>query len=121
MYVVMFQNLSDKLGDWFEVKLALSLREEPPLFKEREIWWGSVGLNIGFEVFGKKELFARPILVIRKYNKYTFLGLPLTSRRKDIPAHYHFDFNNRQGSVLLDQAKTFDARRLSERIGRIPS
>ena len=115
----MFQNLSDSLGEWFDVKLELNNNEKIPLFKEREVWWCSIGLNVGFEVFGKREIFTRPVLVVRKYNKYTFLGLPLTSKRKDISAHYHLDFNNRNGSVLLDQARVFDVRRLGEKIGRL--
>jgi len=115
----MFQNLLDKLAEWFEVKAVISLEENLPFFKEREVWWCSVGMNVGYEVFGKKEVFTRPVLVVRKYNKYTFLGLPLTSKRKDIPAHYHLDFNERQGSVLLDQARVFDVRRLKEKIGRL--
>lgn len=115
----MFQSLSDKLGEWFDVKLELSQIQNPPMFKEREIWWCSVGLNVGYEVFGKKEIFTRPVLIIRKYIKYTFLGFPLTSKRKDISAHYHLDFNNRNGSILLDQARVFDVRRLGQKIGRL--
>lgn len=28
---------------------------KPPMFKERDIWWISVGINVGFEEDGKHE------------------------------------------------------------------
>ena len=33
-------------------------------FRERKIWWCSIGLNIGFEENGKGKLFNRPVLVL---------------------------------------------------------
>lgn len=104
---------------WHRLKKALDAKALPPLFHEREIWWCSVGINVGFEVFGKDDAFTRPVLILRKYNRFTFFGLPMTSQRKAIPAHYPINFKGRQGSVLLDQGKTFDSRRLVKRMGKL--
>lgn len=60
------------------------------LFKEREIWWRSIGTNIGTEEDGKNAHFERPVLVLRKFNRDIFLGLPLTSTRKDHRYHFHY-------------------------------
>ena len=32
-------------------------------FHEREIWWCSIGINLGDEQDGKNELFERPVLI----------------------------------------------------------
>ena len=39
------------------------------IFHEREIWWCSIGVNLGDEQDGKNELFERPVLVVRKFNR----------------------------------------------------
>jgi len=104
---------------WNGVKQKLDATHQPPAFDEGQIWWCSVGVNVGFEIFGKDEMFTRPVLIIKKYSKFTFFGLPLTSRQKDSPFHHPISFNNKQGSVILDQGKTLDARRLADRMGSI--
>lgn len=45
------------------------------LFYEREIWWCSLGVNIGFEQDGTNDLFERPVLVIKKIQPRRALGL----------------------------------------------
>ena len=52
-------------------------------FKDREVWWVSIGINIGFEIDGKNHDFERPVLIIKKINKNQFWGLPLTSKDKE--------------------------------------
>ncbi len=104
---------------WNILKKKLDGSNQPPRFNEGEIWWCSVGVNVGFEIFGKDRLFTRPVLIIKKFSPYTYFGVPLTSKRKDKPSHFAIDFKGRSGSVILDQGKTLDARRLSERMGRI--
>lgn len=106
---------------WHKVKSQLddTERTTPLLFKTREVWWCSVGLNIGFEIYGKDDFFLRPVLILRKYNKLTFFGLPMTSRRKDSFFRFPLDFEGKRGDVILDQGRTFDAKRLSDRMGKI--
>ena len=38
---------------WNDFKKTLEKREKPVLFKEREIWWTSIGVNIANESCGK--------------------------------------------------------------------
>ncbi len=111
--------MNKKFDTWNTVKQKLDNTHQPPAFDEGQIWWCSVGVNVGFEIFGKDEMFTRPVLIIKKYSKFTFFGLPLTSRRKASHFHYPLDFNNKKGSVILDQGKTLDARRLADRMGSI--
>jgi mRNA interferase MazF len=105
---------------WHKLKTQLDSIEDAPLFNECEIWWCSVGMNVGFELYGKDDKFVRPILIMRKYSRYTFFGLPLTSKRKpERKAYLPFEFQKHQGSIILDQGKTYDCRRLVKRMGKI--
>jgi mRNA interferase MazF len=52
---------------------------------EREVWWCSVGVNIGVEIDGKNEDFERPVLLVKKFNGLMFWGIPLTSKAKENP------------------------------------
>ena len=47
--------------------------------REREIWFCSIGLNVGSEQNGRNESFERPVLIFKKVSAETFLVLPLTS------------------------------------------
>lgn len=98
---------------WFPQKKKLDKRNNPPSFKEREIWWCHIGINIGFEIFGKGKTLTRPVLIIKKYSKYTFLGAPLSSRDPKFKNHVPIDFNDQTSIIRLDQLRTYDSRRLS--------
>ncbi len=39
-------------------------------FYERELWWCALGINIGFEQDGKNKHHERPVLILRKFNRY---------------------------------------------------
>ena len=52
------------------------------LFHEREVWWCSLGANIGFEQDGGGEDFERPVVILKKFNLDACLIVPLTARPK---------------------------------------
>ena len=54
---------------WHSEKEKLHARSNAPFFHEREIWWCSLGLNVGFEQDGKNDNFERPVLVLRRFNR----------------------------------------------------
>ncbi len=106
---------------WNTVKQALDQREQLPVFNEREVWWCSVGMNVGFEIFGKDERFWRPVLVLGKHSRHTFFGLPFGSTIKpNNPRYFALHFRGREGSVLLSQGRTLSSKRLSNKIGKLP-
>jgi len=105
---------------WNIVKQKLDSNHQPPFFKEREIWWCSIGINIGFEIYGKGVIMTRPVLILKKFSHTTFLSIPLTSKAKEgKPFCIPFSYKGKDGSVLLDQIRTMDSRRLAQRMGRI--
>ncbi|MFA7308472.1 MAG: hypothetical protein WC045_00185 [Patescibacteria group bacterium] len=72
------QNPQEEFSKWNNLKIPIAERKKFPQFSEREIWWCSIGKNVGHECDGKNELFERPVLVLKKFNRDTFLGMPIT-------------------------------------------
>ena len=79
---------------WFLVKTNIDSRiYNPPLFKEGQIWWCSIGENVGGEISGKGEYFRRPVLIIRKLDRFSFIGLPITSQIKTGSWYFNLKVN----------------------------
>ena len=64
---------------WNDFKKKIEEKMSAPTFKQQEVLWCSIGLNIGHEENGKNEFFNRPVLVVRKFSKHIFLGVPLST------------------------------------------
>jgi mRNA interferase MazF len=106
---------------WNDLKIQLNSLAEVPGFQEREIWWCCLGINIGHEMDGKNRLYSRPVLVLRKFNKHVFLGLPLTTKIKSNPYYYPIHFKERDQCVMLSQLRLWESKRLTTRMGRLSS
>ena len=91
----------------------------PPYFKERDVWWLSVGMNIGYEEYGKGEKFVRPVLVVKKYNRHIFFGVPLTTRLKDNPYYLEIILQRKNISALISQMRSFSTKRMSNKLGEL--
>ena len=90
---------------------------QPPYFNEREVWFCSVGLNVGHEQDGKNDKFERPVIVLRKFNQRMFWGIPTTSKVKGGMYHYTFRWRSKFYAAILSQIRVYDSRRLIRRIG----
>ena len=86
-------------------------------FNEREIWWGSVGLNIGYEQDGKNDDFERPLLIIRKFNRDIVWVVPLTTVAKNNKFHYQLKTSG--SFVILSQIRLVSTKRLIRRAEKI--
>lgn len=84
---------------------------------EREIWWVSLGANIGVEIDGKQITFERPILVLRKFNNQMVWVLPITSQTKDSMFYHRFTFGSVDFFVALTQIRTISTKRFLRKIG----
>lgn len=76
-------------------------------------------MNVGFEVLGKGASFSRPVLILRKFNKNTFLGIPMTTSEKKGYFRYPYTLGGEDGYLLLDQVRAFDIKRLEDLIARM--
>lgn len=106
---------------WNSWKRALHEGIEAPQFSRGEVWWCSIGLNIGHEQDGKHELFSRPVLIIRKFNPHLFIGVPLTTKIKHNPYSQTIRFQGREQCVMLSQIRLWDSKRLGNRMGKLPT
>ena len=104
---------------WHELKSNIDEHRIAPVFNEREIWWSALGANIGTEQDGKHELFERPIIIIRKFNKELFWGVPATLQKKGNEFHFPFTFSSIEQSAIVSQIRTLSAKRLIRRIGKL--
>ena len=105
---------------WNEIKKKIALStHKSPYFKESDIWLISIGYNIGSEEYGKGSDYARPVLVVRKFNKELFLALPLSTKIKE--NRYYFPLYTRRGNVslLLSQVRVFSSKRLIYKMDEI--
>ncbi|HCR36017.1 MAG: hypothetical protein UR33_C0009G0043 [Candidatus Woesebacteria bacterium GW2011_GWA2_33_20] len=104
---------------WHKLKSQIENESKEKFFHDREVWWCSIGVNIGFEEDGKNTRFERPVLVFRKFNKGMFWGIPLTSKTKKGRFYFSFKFKNRNSTVILSQLRVLSSKRLIRRMGKI--
>ena len=107
--------------EWHDKKSRINENENRPHFHEREIWWCSLGVNVGFEQDGSGKDFLRPVIVFKKFNNEIFWGIPLTHTEKNTA--FYFQFSVEKGILsagILSQIRLIDASRLSHKLGDMP-
>lgn len=105
---------------WSFYKQQLDARDISRLYyKEREIWFCSIGINVGWEEDGKNETFDRPVIILKKYWPSLFLGVPCSSADSRHARLYKIQEADAEFLVLISQMRVFDARRLRRRIYKI--
>jgi len=114
-------NLEKNFDQWNVQKKKIEERniDNPKvMFCEKAIWWCSVGVNIGYEQDGKGEQFERPVLILRKFNKHLFLGVPLTTKQKNLKLPFYFKLTGTkvESTVVLSQIRLFSSKRLLREI-----
>lgn len=108
------------LGKWFNVKSDLRKAGKIPRFKEGDLWWCGCGENVGVEMNGKDDYFARPVLVYKKLSKFSFVGIFLTSRTYHNGSWYvPFTFHGKESVAVLCQIRTLSVKRLYNKMGEI--
>jgi len=88
-------------------------------FHEREIWWCSIGLNLGDEQDGKNELFERPVLILRKFNNKIAWVLPMSTKQRNDIYHHSLIYDGKAFTVLLSQIRLLSVKRFRRFIRKI--
>ena len=104
---------------WHAKKTLLNDSVSGAYFYEREVWWVAIGQNVGDEEDGKGYNFARPVLIMRKFNRSLFYGLPLSSADKRGKYYYPLTIRSKKNVVLLSHMRDYDAKRLLNKLGVI--
>src|SRR3989344_9480965 len=99
---------------WNKRKKEIHNRKDiPEFYHQREIWWCVMGTNVGVEADGKGNDYGRPVLVLKGFNKESFLGIALTGKKKNGNYFIYIGkVKNRDASVNLSQIRLFDTKRL---------
>jgi mRNA-degrading endonuclease toxin of MazEF toxin-antitoxin module len=105
-------------NDWNNFSNKI-INYEPPFFRERDVWWTAIGINVGHEENGKGSEYSRPVLILKKFGKSTFLGVPFTTKINRKVNSFDFIFNGKLNLALLTQMRVFDSRRLLKKIGKL--
>lgn len=112
-------NVQKDFQKWHTLKSNIEAENKSLLFREQEIWWCSLGANVGFEEDGKNELFERPVLIFRKFNKELFFAFPMTSKKKEGKFYHSIHLHNIERSAILSQLRVLSIKRLIRRLGKI--
>jgi len=105
--------------NWHKIKRAIEQKENRIYFQVRDVFFCSIGENVGFEQDGRGEEFLRPIIVVKKFNNEIFLGVPLTHTDKRGKYYFAFDLNKEKSVAIISQVRLFDAKRMKYKIGMI--
>ena len=101
---------------WNDQKKVLAEGNRRFLFKEGEIWWCSLGVNVGTESFGKGETFRRPILIIKKLSSESCIAVPLTSKEKKGTWFQEITLPEGKRWVMLYQIRMVHIKRFQRRM-----
>ncbi len=105
---------------WHKLKEKLDNMSQRVFFHEREIWWCSIGANVGFEQDGRGEHFARPVVVFKKFNNEVFWGIPLSTRIKKGKFYVPVELVDKVPRVvIISQLRLTDAKRLIDKVGTV--
>lgn len=119
-YNVAYYMLKD-FDKWNSVKKKLDASHCVVDFAEKELWWCSIGLNVGSEQHSSSKDFSRPVVIVRKFTRDVFIGVPVTTKIKEERFRYRLIVNNTENDALLMQLRVFDRRRLIRKICVIDS
>jgi len=103
---------------WNEIKKKVDEKNinSDFFFLEREIWWISLGLNLGVEADGKGADFERPVLIIKKFNAHMIWVVPLTSKSFSDQYHIKINHGSDESWACVSQIKTISTKRLMRKI-----
>jgi mRNA interferase MazF len=107
-------------GNWGIQKAKINEKDSRLGFREGEVWWCNIGVNVGVEIDGKDKEFSRPALVLKKFNNESFWAIPLTTSAKRGRFYIPVKIDNCiDGVTNISQLRLLDAKRLTTRIGVI--
>ena len=103
--------------EWQNQKSDLHENKVRAFFHEREVWFASVGMNIGFEQDGRGDKFLRPVIVLKKFNNEVLWCIPLTKNQKKGKYYFSFPLVGEISTAILSQIRLTDSKRLQYKIG----
>ena len=97
---------------WNQKKKKLDENKRDLLFKEGEIWWCSLGVNVGEEVYGKGADFRRPVVILKKLTHNSCIILPTSTKKREGSWYHRLNTRNKDRFALMHQIRFISANRL---------
>jgi mRNA-degrading endonuclease toxin of MazEF toxin-antitoxin module len=105
---------------WIYKKISIDkLQKNNLTISEGQVFWCTLGENIGFEQNGKGEYFQRPVLIFKKFNNDIFWGIPMSTKIKDNKYYIKVLLKDVYQSAMISQLRILDSKRLYQFIGYI--
>jgi len=112
--------MDKNFDDWNSKKKKLDISERLAEFHEREIWWCSIGINVGSEQHSQSTDFSRPVLVVKKFTRDMFWGIPLTTKIRRVNFRKSLNLDGIENDFLVLQMRAYDRKRLVRKLTIIP-
>jgi mRNA interferase MazF len=98
---------------WNETKKRTDSRRGAPFYHEREVWWCTLGVNVGSEENGSGEEYRRPALILKGLSIETCLIVPLTTSAKDHPLRVAVGLiGGKEARAIRSQMRVIHTKRL---------
>ena len=103
---------------WNIEKKKINSNDIKIFYHEREIWWCTLGLNVGFEQDGDSIYFKRPVLILKGLGIGSCIIIPITSSSNIHKLRIPIDIiDGKNASAVISQIRNIDTKRLQEKIG----
>lgn len=125
--------MQKNFDQWNIAKKEINKRASGPFYRERQVFWCDLGVNIGFEQDGAGEKYARPVVILKGFNRHVCLAIPLTTSTKENPYYFPLAITYKdeylkqttlpipsQSFAIISQIRLIDTKRLDTQIGYIP-
>ncbi len=107
-------------SEWMALKEKLDTTiHRAPFVSEGDMWWASLGENVGSEIGGKNTLFSRPVIILKKLAHEFYFVIPTSTKTKKGTWYVNFSHQARDMVACLHQARAIDYRRLSSKLGTL--
>ena len=86
-------------------------------YHKREVWWCTLGVNVGHEQDGTGKEFRRPVLVFKALSRQTCLIIPLSSVQHIHPMRLQIGVvGDKEAQAIVSQMRVVDTKRFISRI-----
>lgn len=102
---------------WNTEKKRIHETEENRFYKTREVWWCSIGINIGYEQDGTSQEYQRPVLVLKGFSRHVCWAIPVTTSKKNNIYHIRIgEMGGRECFAIISQLRLIDTKRFTDRL-----
>ncbi len=109
--------MNKDFSGWNIEKERIHVDEENRFYKKRDIWWCSIGLNVGFEEDGTSKSYQRPVLVLKGFSKHVCWVIPITTSKKKNSYHIKIgEIEGRECFAIISQLRLIDTKRFTDRL-----